>query len=73
MKPMVNLEELPGKVVGRVRPIQYDSLVDLAEGLMPRLPYPRGVYRFRSFEEADSWKNQHLLQAAMRKSRARRG
>ena len=73
MKPMVNLEELPGKVVGRVRPIRYDSLVDLAEGLMPRLPYPRGVYRFRSFEEADSWKNQHLLQAAMRKSRARRG
>jgi hypothetical protein len=73
MKPMVKLEELPGKVVGRVRPIQYDSLVDLAEGLMPRLPYPRGVYRFRSFEEADSWKNQHLLQAAMRKSRERRG
>jgi hypothetical protein len=76
MKPklnLVNLEETPGKVVGRVRPIHYDSLVDLAEGLMPRLPYPKGVYRFRTFEEASAWKNQHLLQAALRKSRERLG
>lgn len=72
MKPLVNLEETPGKVVGRVRPIQYDSLVDLAEGLMPWLPYPKGIYRFRTFEEADSWKRQLLLQAAVTKSRARR-
>lgn len=74
MKPMVNLvnlEETPGKVVGRVRPIQYDSLVDLAEGIMPRLPYPKGVYRFRTFEEADSWKSQHQLQAAVTRARAR--
>jgi len=34
-----------------------DNLVDLAGGLRPRLPFPRGVYRFRSFEEADSWKD----------------
>jgi hypothetical protein len=72
MTPLVNLDETPGKIVGRVRPIQYDSLVDLAEGLMPRLPYPNGVYRFRTFEEADSWKSQLLLQAAVTKSRARR-
>jgi hypothetical protein len=38
---------------------------------MPRLPYPKGVYRFRTFEEAKTWKNQHLLQAALKKSRAR--
>jgi hypothetical protein len=72
VKPIVNLEETPGKVVGRVRPIRYDSLVDLAEGLLPRLPYPKGVYRFRTFEAADAWKNQHLLQAALTRSRARR-
>jgi hypothetical protein len=72
MKPIVNLEETPGKVVGRVRPIQYDSLVDLAEGFMPRLPYPKGVCRFRTFEEAETWKRQHQLQAAVTKSRARR-
>ena len=72
MDPIVNLEEAPGKVVGRVRPIHYDSLVDLAEGFMPRLPYPKGVYRFRTFEEANSWKSQHLLQAAASKFRARR-
>lgn len=73
MEPFVNLEETPGKVVGCVRPIQYDSLVDLAEGFMPRLPYPKGVYRFRTFEAADSWKSQHLLQAAVTKSRAHHG
>ncbi len=72
LKPIVNLEETPGKVVGRVRPIQYDSLVDLAEGMLPRLPYPKGVYRFRTFEEADSWKSRHLLQAAVARSRVRR-
>lgn len=72
MKPIVNLEETPGKVVGRVRPIRYDSLVDMAEGIMSRLPYPKGVYRFRTFEEANAWKNQHILQAALKKSRARR-
>jgi hypothetical protein len=73
MKPIVNLEETPGIIVGCVRPIQYDSLVDLAEGLMPRLPYPKGVYRFRTFEEADSWQSQHLLHAAVGNSRARHG
>jgi hypothetical protein len=74
MKPkfnLVNLEETPGKVVGRVRPIAYDSLVDLAAGLMPLLPYPKGVYRFRTFEEASPWKTQHQLQAALKKSRER--
>ena len=68
---LVNLEETPGKVVGRVRPIEYDSLVDLAEGLMPLLPYPKGVYRFRTFEDASAWKTQHQLQAALKKSRER--
>ena len=71
MKPIAELQQLPGKTVGRVRPIEYDSLVEMAEGIMPRLPYPKGVYRFRSFEEANSWKNQHILQAAVKKSRAR--
>jgi hypothetical protein len=72
MKPIVNLEETPGKVVGRVTPIHYDSLVEMAEGIMPRLPYPKGVYRFRSFEEANSWKDQHILSAARKKFRAHR-
>jgi hypothetical protein len=69
--PVVNLEETPGKVVGRVRPIQYDSLVAMSESLMPRLPYPKGVFRFRTHEEANSWKDQHILRAALKKPHAR--
>lgn len=72
MKPIVNLEETPGKVVGRIAPVQYDRLVDLAEEIMPRLPFPKGVFRFRTFEEAHAWENQHMIQAATKKSRAHR-
>jgi len=25
------------------------------------LPYPRGVYRFSTFEEADAWQDHHRL------------
>lgn len=50
----------------------YDRLVDMAESLMPRLPFPKGVFRFRTFEEAHTWENQHLIQAALKKSRAPR-
>lgn len=71
MKPIVNLEETPGKVVGRGRPVNYDRLVAMSEGIMPRLPYPKGVFRFRTHEEANAWKDQNILQAALKKARAR--
>jgi hypothetical protein len=54
MKPVFNLEETPGKVVS----------------LMPRLPFPKGVFRLRTFEEADAWTEKHILQAALNKARA---
>jgi len=38
---------------------------------MPRLPFPKGVFRFRTHEEADEWTNQHILQAALKQARAR--
>jgi hypothetical protein len=44
--------------------------VDAAEQIMPRLPFPKGVYRFRSFKEADAWPEHYILMAA--KNRARR-
>lgn len=53
-------------------PADYDRLVEAAESIMPRLPFPKGVYRFRSFEEADAWTEKYLLKAALEKSRARR-
>jgi hypothetical protein len=72
MQPIVNLEEQPGKVVGRrtAQPEDYDRLVRNAAALMPRLPYPKGVFRFHTQAEADAWTNQHILQAALRKARA---
>lgn len=70
MKPVVNVEETPGKVVGRnaARPGDYDQLVRASRSLMPRLPFPKGVYRFRTFEEADAWTEKHILEAALKKA-----
>jgi hypothetical protein len=72
MQPVVNLEEQPGKIVGRraAWPVDYDRLVSNATALMPRLPYPKGVFRFRTHEEADAWTNEYILRAALRKARA---
>lgn len=68
---IVNVEETPGKVVGRnfAAVTDYDRLVDNAESLMPRLPYPKGVFRFLTHDEADAWTEHHILQAALRKAR----
>jgi hypothetical protein len=68
------LTEGVGKAVGRTgcRPEDYDRLVDAAESLMPRLPFPRGVFRFRSHEEANAWMDQYILKAARAKVLARR-
>jgi hypothetical protein len=61
-KPIVNLEETIGKVVGRRRPptgmdVALDRRLD-AEAWQRAFdcPFvPRGVYRFASHEEADEW------------------
>jgi len=72
MQPLVNLEDQPGKVVGRrvAWPVDDDRLVRNAAALMPRLPYPKGVFRFRTHGAADAWTNEYILQAALRKARA---
>lgn len=71
--PVVNLGEEFGKVVGAnvTGATDYDRLVDAAEQIMPRLPFPKGVYRFSSFEEADAWTEHYILKAAREKNRAR--
>jgi hypothetical protein len=72
MQPIVNLEEQPGKIVGRreAQPGDYDRLLRNMAALMPRLPYPKGVFRFRTHEEADAWTTEHILRAALQKARA---
>ena len=74
MKTAINLEETPGKVVGRSTASveDYDRLVDASAEVMPRLPIPKGVFRFRTHEQADKWLDHHILQAALKKARAHR-
>ena len=71
MKPIVNLEETPGKVVGRVRPVDYDRLVEMAESIVPRRSFPKRSLSFSRRREANAWKDQNILQAALKKARAR--
>ena len=67
MHPVVNIEEEIGKTVGRRRikdSLEYgfglqESLARIREDVpMPR--FPKGVFKFRSFEEADAWTMRHL-------------
>ena len=62
--PIVNLEETPGKVVGRRRPPAEELAITPAQTIknarawqqaLHPLPIPRGVYRFDTHEEADEW------------------
>jgi len=68
MKPVINLEESIGKTVGR-RTAPGDAFrygmglqktgAQLARTLgYPR--FPRGIFKFRSFEEADAWTMKYL-------------
>jgi hypothetical protein len=67
---LVNLEEFPGKVVGR-RHAPADGLALRSANRIENarawkrafgtLPIPKGVYRFRTHEEADEWLWQMLI------------
>lgn len=74
MRPIVNLEETPGKTVGRRNPpadafaaamTLQNTLADLNRAFGHRF-IPRGVYRFRTHQEADAWMWEQL--AKCRKS-----
>lgn len=62
MEPVINVEETPGKTVGRRR-LPAPGLdpatnrIDDARRWNEVFPYriPKGVYRFNSHEEADEW------------------
>lgn len=62
MRPVVNIDEKIGKTVGRrragdpllVAPGDKARKRDMQKaGFFPR--FPKGVFKFRSFEEADAW------------------
>jgi hypothetical protein len=69
MEPIVNLEETPGKVVGRRHPPKDGLTLTAAQSAanarawkraFGTLRIPKGVYRFRTHEEADEWLWQKL-------------
>ena len=72
MKPVVNLEETPGKTVGRRQPPADSLAMSEAQRIedarawkkaLRTFPIPKGVYRFRTHEEADQWLWQMLTRA----------
>ena len=69
MEPIVNPEETPGKVVGRRQPPKNGLVLTEAQSAANALAWKRafgtlriarGVYRFRTHEEADEWLWQKL-------------
>jgi hypothetical protein len=67
MKPVVNIEENIGKTVGRrtaLNPmrVQPNEIAEAEEWrrVFGGIRVPRGVFKFRSHEEADAWLMSHL-------------
>lgn len=69
MKPVIHLEDAPGKVVGHRHPPANGLATGEAQRIedarawkhaLRTMPIPRGVYRFRTHEEADEWLWQNL-------------
>ena len=73
MDPIINLEEMPGKTVGRRRiadGFRFGMGVQRAGASFQRvIGVPKGVYRFYSHEEADDWLMTKIAEAAARKNR----
>lgn len=63
VEPIFNLDDPAGKTVGRKPPkdsLRYSlKCASSANRIFP-LRLPRGVFRFRSHEEADAWLMDHL-------------
>jgi hypothetical protein len=75
MNDIVNLEETPGKMVGRIRERSRAEVLDRMAARLNsmgiKLPFPKGVFRFKTFEEADAWEMQHRIAAAVKRLRDR--
>lgn len=74
MEPFVNLEETPGKVVGKIKDrtpaeaVEWMAQQARAMG-RDKLPHPKGVFRFKTFEEADAWDMKYRVAAAAKRLR----
>jgi len=69
--PVVNVDEFIGKTVGRRRrpaPLGVNApgrgAMERARALQGGVRVPRGVFRFKTHEEAHQWMIEHLARAA---------
>ncbi len=75
MEPVINVEESPGKTVGRRRLADGAAAgMRLQEAVAGygwgRLGLPKGVFRFHSHQEADEWMTTKLAQAAAKREQS---
>lgn len=73
MNELIESGDPRAKVVGRQRPtasnqVRFDQLQEMVNRSWKGLPFPKGVHRFKTEEEFESWKSQLM----MRQSPARR-
>jgi hypothetical protein len=67
MHPVVNIDDPVGKVVGRRANIPERHYTDYALAMQKSLRgfsrsrFPKGVFRFKSHEEADQWLMDHSI------------
>jgi hypothetical protein len=73
MEFTADLDENPGKVVGKVKQRPpgdtLERMVARFHAMGLTLPFPKGVYRFKTFEEADAWEMKHRIAAAVKRLR----
>jgi hypothetical protein len=73
MDPVINIDDKPGKTVGKTGQRSPAEILERmnsrfhAMGL--KLPFPKGVFRFKTFEEADQWEMKHRIAAAVKRLR----
>lgn len=66
MHPVVNIEDPVGKVVGRRANLSERNYLEHAFGMQKSLrgfpwpKFPKGVFRFKTHEEADQWLMDHF-------------
>ena len=64
VQPIVNCEEVIGKTIGRrgvpTNPGHYGFAMQKTINQLQKRRLPRGVFRFRTHEEADQWLMNHL-------------
>jgi hypothetical protein len=67
MHPVVNIDDPVGKVVGKRANLTQENYIDYAMSLQnslrgfPQPKIPKGVFRFKTHEDADQWLMDHSI------------